>query len=282
MSITDKAMVVTLSVSCWTARKQDKKVTAEVEKSHGAHDAGRYNKLLVEKAKLDPLTSHAGKIRQKHYEMTLPWLDNGGRLLPSRLYFNYQKAMVPLQEQFEELVNDFISEYDTKLVADARNRLGTMYDPTDYPPSSVLRRKFGIDIDVAPVPNATDFRVAVGDEERQKIQEQITTRMEERQRKAMNNAWERVRDVVGNVVTRLDVFKPVIHESLMDNAQTLAGLLPGLNILEDPKLDEVALRMRNELNWSANNLRKSLHARRAAVASAREILALVPDITEDA
>lgn len=31
MSLNNKAMIVTLNVSCWTARKQDKKVSAEVD-----------------------------------------------------------------------------------------------------------------------------------------------------------------------------------------------------------------------------------------------------------
>lgn len=75
-------MIVTLNVSCWTARKQDKKVSAEVEASHNAKDAGRYNKLLIDKHHLDPLTNWAGQIRATHYKMTLPWMDNGGRLLP--------------------------------------------------------------------------------------------------------------------------------------------------------------------------------------------------------
>ena len=55
MSLADKAMVVTLSVSCWTARKQDKKVAEEVEAKHNARDAGRYNKLLIDKQHLDLL-----------------------------------------------------------------------------------------------------------------------------------------------------------------------------------------------------------------------------------
>ncbi len=78
-SLQTQAMLVTLSVSCWTGRVQDKKVSAEVEQTHGATDAGRYNKLLVDKAHMDPLVQFAGKVRQYHYKMTLPWLDNGAR-----------------------------------------------------------------------------------------------------------------------------------------------------------------------------------------------------------
>ena len=43
-----KAMLMTLSISQWTARKHDKHASSEIEKSHGAKNAGRFNKLLVD------------------------------------------------------------------------------------------------------------------------------------------------------------------------------------------------------------------------------------------
>ncbi len=180
MSLADKAMVVTLSVSCWTARKQDKKVAEEVELKHNARDAGRYNKLLIDKQHLDPLTSMAGRIRQKHYDLTLPWLDNGGRLLPSKLFTKYQQEIGLLKDEYRQRVDSFIPLYDTQLINAARQRLGTMYEPSDYPRGEMLRRKFSVDIDIIAVPQASDFRVEGGDTERRRIQEEITERMEQR------------------------------------------------------------------------------------------------------
>ena len=51
-----KAVLVSVNISQWTARKLDREVTDEVNASHGAQkDAGRYNKLLLEKEALaDP------------------------------------------------------------------------------------------------------------------------------------------------------------------------------------------------------------------------------------
>lgn len=153
MTLNNKAMIVTLDVSCWTARKQDRRVAQEVDAAHNAKDAGRYNKLLIDKKYLDPLTSHAGAIRQYHYKMTLPWMDNGGRLLPSKLFMEYRNGLDQLKTKFEILINDFIVMYDRTLVQDARMRLGTLYDPGDYPPGSELRAKFGVETDILPVPS---------------------------------------------------------------------------------------------------------------------------------
>lgn len=276
MSLTDKAMIVTLSVSCWTARKQDKKVAEEVEQKHNARDAGRYNKLLIDKTHLDPLTSMAGRIRQRHYDLTLPWLDNGGRLLPSKLFFKYQSEMNTLKDEYRQKVDSFIPLYDSQLIADARNRLGTMYESSDYPPGVTLRKKFSVDIDIAPVPAATDFRVEVGDAERQRIQDEITARTEQRQREAMNDAWARVRRVVTNIHARMTAPKTIIHDSLVENAQELVQLLPGLNVVDDPVLAEVTHDITNNLLVEAWKLRKSASTRRAMAKSAEMILAKIP------
>lgn len=276
MSLANKAMLVTLTVSCWTARKQDKKVAEEVERSHQATDAGRYNKLLIDKQHLDPLTSMASKIRNEHYRLTLPWLDNGGRLLPSKLFFEYQKAMNALKEKYASMVDAFIPLYDSQLVANARNRLGTMYDPTDYPSGEKLRRKFDVDVDIVPIPQATDFRVEVGDTERQRIQQEIAERMEKRQREAMLDAWARVRRVVETIHARTSAAKPVIHESLMENAEELVRLLPGLNINDDPALTQVAQDIANNLLVETWKLRKSATARKALAKASQEILDRIP------
>lgn len=280
MSLTDKAMIVTLSVSCWTARKQDKKVAEEVEQKHNARDAGRYNKLLIDKQYLDPLTSMAGRIRQKHYDLTLPWLDNGGRLLPSKLFFKYQSEMTALKDEYRQKVDSFIPLYDSQLIADARQRLGTMYDPSDYPPGVTLRHKFSVDIDIAPVPHANDFRVEVGDVERQRIQEEIMARTAQRQREAMDDAWARVRRVVTNIHARMTAPKTIIHDSLMENAQELVQLLPGLNVIDDPILAEVTQDITNNLLVDAWKLRKSATTRKSMAKAAEEILKKLPSIDD--
>lgn len=276
MSLADKAMVVTLSVSCWTARKQDKKVAEEVELKHNARDAGRYNKLLIDKQHLDPLTSMAGRIRQKHYDLTLPWLDNGGRLLPSKLFSKYQQEIGQLKDEYRQKVDSFIPLYDSHLIADARSRLGTMYEPGDYPPGATLRRKFSVDIDIIAVPQASDFRVEVGDTERRRIQEEITERMELRQREAMLDAWARVRRVVSTIHARMSAPKTIIHDSLIDNAQELVQLLPGLNIIDDPMLAEVTHDITNNLLVDVWKLRKSATTRKALAKAAEEILKKLP------
>ncbi len=276
MTLNNKAMIVTLNVSCWTARKQDRRVAQEVDAAHNAKDAGRYNKLLIDKKYLDPLTSHAGAIRQYHYKMTLPWMDNGGRLLPSKLFMEYRNGLDQLKTKFEILINDFIVMYDRTLVQDARMRLGTLYDPGDYPPGSELRAKFGVETDILPVPSGADFRVDVANSEVARIQEEITRRVNERQKQAMQEAWARVREVVSTIYERTSADKAVIRESLMDNATELVRLLPGLNISDDPALTLLTTEITDKLLVDVWSLRNSKSTRLRVADAAQSILTKIP------
>jgi len=276
MSLQTQAMLVTLSVSCWTGRVQDKKVSAEVEQTHGAVDAGRYNKLLVDKSHMDPLVQFAGKIRQYHYKMTLPWLDNGARLLPSALFLEYSAKIRQYTAEYEKVVDAFIDIYDRRLVQDARQRLGTMYDPEDYPPGADLRSKFGISVDIVPVPDGQDFRVDVGDAERTRISREISERVAQRQAQAEKDAWDRCRDVVTTIQTRLSSPKPIIRESLIDNASELVRLLPGLNVSNSPKMQAVCDSIALKLIVNPDVLRSSMTARKRVADAATEILGMMP------
>jgi hypothetical protein len=276
MSLQTQAMLVTLSVSCWTARKQDKKVAAEVEAAHNARDAGRYNKLLVDKHHLDPLTSFAGSVRAYHYKMTLPWMDNGARLLPSKLFMEYSAEIRRLTREYETLVNIFVNLYTSKLVQGARQRLGTMYDPDDYPAGHELYSKFSIETDIVPVPDGQDFRVDVGDAERTRIAREIADKVADRQAAAQRDAWVRVRETVSTIESRLSADKARIYDSLIDNARDLSRLLPGLNVGADPNMDRVCEAITERLLVDPQRLRNSASTRKRVADSAREILEMIP------
>lgn len=269
--IQNRAMLVDLTISQWTATKHDKAVSSEVEKNHAAKDAGRYNKRLIDKAHLATVSTLANQVRTAHYARTLPWSDKGQRLLPSDLFLDYQQEMASLKHQFAQAVSTFVTQYP-QLVQDARTRLGTMYDPADYPAPSDIRRMFDITIDFAPVPDAQDFRVDVAAETQEEIRRQITEAVEARQAKAVKDCWSRVREVVGRIAEQCSKEKGRIHDSLMDNAQTLVDVLSGLNITRDPELTAVEQEIR-KLIVSPDALRNNPHVRQRVANDAASILA---------
>jgi hypothetical protein len=87
MSITTKAMVLNLQVGLWSGHRLDKEATRKVTEDNNAEsDAARVNKHLIPKPAFKDITATATAVRTHFYENTLPWKDNGDRLLTRGMY----------------------------------------------------------------------------------------------------------------------------------------------------------------------------------------------------
>lgn len=250
MALHDQAMLANLSISQWDARKFDKKATQEVEAKHGALKAGRFNKLLIDDTALEAISKQAGAMRRYHDKVTLPWGDNGDRLLPSRAYMDYVKTMRDMKNQFYREVAILVQAYPG-LVQSARVRLGTLYEPRDYPTPEEVRAKFNVDTTFMPVPSAQDFRVDVAAEDVEELRAGIAKKIQERQAGAVADTLARARLFVTRVRDTLSTDKPRIFESLMDNLTELIHMLPAFNVMGDPKLDDLEAQLKTLVHPTA-------------------------------
>lgn len=272
MTIHENAVLVRLNIAQWTARRYDKNASKEVAQAHGAKDAGRFNKVLIGREHLEPIEQLAGTLRTKHYQLTLPWQDDGTRLLPTALFMAYSEAMSEIQTKFSDAVTQFVNEYP-KLVNDARQRLGTLYRPEDYPVT--VAERFGVQIEYTPVPSTDDFRVVASKDAAQMIRDEVTksvsATLELRQKEALKECWARVQDTVSRVQERCASAKPVIRESLMESVQELIDLLPALNITQDPELTKIHSEL-HKLLESPTRLRSNAGARSRVAQEAQALL----------
>lgn len=134
MNLNDRALLVQLNVSQWTARKYDKRASKEVTTAHGASSAaGRFNKsLLPMNDKLDNIHKKTTLIRTKYYENTLPWGMDGTMMLPTANYLSFMSEFRSEKGDWYSLVQDFLNDYD-QMKVDAQRILGSLYDHADYP-----------------------------------------------------------------------------------------------------------------------------------------------------
>ena len=69
--LSSKAVLACPSISRWTARKYDRKVTAEFhEERHMSDDAGRYRKYLLGEKDLDEIAQIDNRVRAYHQTNT--------------------------------------------------------------------------------------------------------------------------------------------------------------------------------------------------------------------
>jgi hypothetical protein len=237
----------------------DKKVSEEIDASKGAHArAGNYHKkLLAGTQKLDELQKLVGMIRSWHYTQSLPWSDGGSRLLPMANFFDYKATLGDYQNQFNEMVEDFLQDYPT-LVTAAAFQLGDLFSSDEYPDADTLRHKFKFKSVFLPVPDAGDFRVDIGDAYQAELKSQYESFYQEKLDNAMGDAWDRLHEVLSRLSEKLaGEEKQVFRNSLVDNAVGMCELLTKLNVTGDAKLEQARKKLESALvGIDADELRK--------------------------
>ena len=241
MQLSDKALLVQLNVSQWTARKLDKRVTKEVADTHGANRAaGNYHKrLLPVNNSLETVHTKTSLMRADFYKQTLPWGLEGTHMLPSKNYLAFMSEFRKHKAEWDILVGRFLWDYEQLLRqagSNAQSFLGGLYDPNDYPPVEVVKQKFKVDMVVLPVPT-NDFRVQISDSELAGIHADVQRRVQESVRGAMDEAWNRLYKQVSTMAQRLGNPEGKLYDSLIDNARELCTILTRLNVTDDPDLE---------------------------------------------
>jgi len=278
--ITEKAMLAAVHISVWTAVKHDRKVSREVADQHGAHQgAGRYNKQLLHGAqRLEELRTLAGQIRQYFYKVTLPWSDEGFRLLPANFYFDLMARMREFEASFDQAVDSFLRVYP-EYIEQVRPELNGLFREEDYPSPEKLRTKFGVKLEVLPIPMGADFRVEMSAEEQARVAREIDANVRESLMRGTEDLWKRLREVVAHMVERLNEPESRIHGSLVTNVLDLVDLLPRLNVNGDADLNRFAEQIRQRLcNHSAGELKKHDLLRVTTAADAANIVAEIDGV----
>jgi hypothetical protein len=242
-----KAMLVQLTISQWTGRKKDKKITQATNRHYGAdNNAGFYSKALIPREATKELNQIVSEARTFHYENTLPWKDNGERLLPTKNYLDYTCKMQEFANRFDTQVKAFLAIYPD-LIDQACETLKQMFDPADYPTIQKLESRFAFSTQINPVPCGEDFRVDLATEEVDRIRQQIEGQLQKAQADAMASLWQRLYEVVDKMAYRLSDEKAIFRDSLVGNVKDLVDLLPKLNIADDPALERLGEEIKQTL-----------------------------------
>ena len=224
--------------------------------------------------------------------MTLSWDDNGYRVLPAAAYMDHTERMRQLSNQFTPAIDArrnapksrpislgkrtrarFLAALGMtrlgtqqfgQLGEEARVRLGGLFRSEDYPAPEELPSKFSFETKVMPLPDAGDFRVTLGDEEKERIKRQITAAVEASLQVASRELWQRLFEAVSHLAERLRAYKVTgegvehpFRDSVVTNLVKLVDVLPKLNVTGDPELERLAAQVRASLLVDPQELRKS-------------------------
>lgn len=243
LDISSRAMLTQLSISQWQARKTDKRASAEIlSRNDATRDSGRFHKSLIAKHALAGISSIATAARQAHVEMSLPWLQDGTRILPVDAFEKYTRTLSGFRDSFEQSVNEFCGNYPD-YIEQARRDLGGLFNEDDYPPVRYIQRRFSWSVQTFPMPRASDFRVDLDSQVVSLIQSEMQNNIDAALHSATRDIAERLYSVVKVMSEKLAAYNPdlgkqggVFRDSLVENVRDLVEILPSLNLTGNPQI----------------------------------------------
>jgi hypothetical protein len=273
MSIADECMTANLRISVWTGHRLDKDASRRVAEDAGAErDAARVNKHLIPRETMKDIISTQGALRTHFYANTLPWKDNGDRLLTRKRFDTFIAEHSGLKHDFEEAVERFLTSLYPAEKERAAFRMGDMFKADDYPSVADLRRRFSVSLDIDAVSEAGDFRVKIDEGERERLRGEIADALQARIGRAMQDVWARLGDAVGHMVDRLSEPDAIFRNSMLANLQEVVDVLPDLNVTDDPDLERIRQEVQARLvGHDPATLRNDLAERARVAAAAQDI-----------
>jgi len=246
--LTSTAMLASMKISSWAARVTDKDITQDVSTTHAARDnTGKFTKRIIDKAGMKAITDVISQARQYHLSATLPWGQDGIRILPAKKFSEYSARMRGFEADFDMAVNAFEANY-IKLKDEARDMLGTMYDENNYPHVSEIKEKFKIEVSIMPIPKADDFRVNLSTDIVDQIKKDIEKKEKDILANAVKSVWKRLFDTIKIMQDRLsNPETKLIRAALIENIRDIVNIIPELNITNDKDLEAMRKEVEKKL-----------------------------------
>lgn len=281
-TLSTRALLVSLTISQWSGRRLDRAVTEELNQQKGASsDASRVNKLLVPPSALAGIQAVVSETRQGFYDRTLPWSNDGARIVAAAGYLPLAAWIRSQIAKFDGEVAKLVNDYDQH-VADAQKRMGGLFRASDYPLTNEIQQKFAVEIAVTPVPVSSDFRVELESHQVDRIRAEIEQNVSRATENAISDVYRRVATLTERMVDRLHSYTPGdrtgnFRSSLVENIRDLIEVMPSLNIVGSPELDALGNRLRALTLHDAAALKEDDTLRREVAAEAQRILDSVGD-----
>lgn len=266
-TLADKALLVRLQRSMYQPYSYDDAATKMVEQATGVRGAGRYNKRLFKGRTLLSDTNEKFNVLYTTFiKNTVPWLDDGVRMVPNAAYFDFAQDLRGLIADARAAADKLAQNWDAMVAADMV-RLGALANPADYPSAEEVRARFDARVNFFPIPSTADFRVDVTDEDKAEMEAAIHEAEANVGKHLMKEMLGPVQAFVAKLSVPIGADGSIFRDSLVENVAELVGRLPRLNINADPVIDRMLGDIRTVLDTYGQNpdaLRESPIMREAA------------------
>lgn len=279
-------MLGSLTIGGWGARRKNKSIAAKAEDEHKAKNGtvSATVHLLANVPEFKRISDTATMIRTAWTAVSLPWFDGKGghRAVAADGVWQAKVKMGDWEREYFAVVDTFCEAYPS-LLASRQFEMGDLFNPAQFPHPKDMRRRFYFIPDWMALPDAKDIRIANGlsPEEVKQMQEEAAARAEERFKRAMDTAAQRLFKVVNAMHTTMAV--PIgekgakFNNTKLENIIDLVEIMPMLNLANDPKLAELTKQAKKLATKSPDELREDAVKRAAAAEEAKKLASRLAD-----
>jgi hypothetical protein len=178
-----------------------------------------------------------GQLSKLHRENTLPWSNDGWRILPTLAYEKYNDKAHALIARLHQLRHTVATEWDSRILPVCRQAHSHRYRPELYPSAvGILQR---VDATLAYMPLSTDFRTEIIGAE---IAAQLSAQANDRLSRAVADSNKQVAsallEMLAALVATLENPKGKLYDSIFENLRGFLDRMPALNLNNDPSIAE--------------------------------------------
>lgn len=237
------SMLVSFSISLFRGtRKDDRGTIAARSALNTTSNKGAFTKRVLEQH-LRPLEVMSNSTYLWHRFMTLPYSDEGSRLLPIKNFDAYESGMRERITAFDAAADSFIENYEKYRDAELNDPAnGGLFLPADYPVKSGLRAKFAIRVNWGPVPDKSHFIVNLADDKLDEMRASVDDRILEVQKSVRNDLYHRLAETLVHISTKMKSYqegKSRLHQTTLTNLLEVCRVIPNLNVTEDPEIERL-------------------------------------------
>jgi hypothetical protein len=222
-----------------TLTQEQKNQAAEPFGAEGTFLSARKKLLDTNHPAYKDVTKVRGRVLSYWRGLTLPYPENGVRLIKQNQVESFHQQMNDFRAQLDEAVGRLDDHYE-ELKATAQRRLGDLYDPTDYPPR--LRGLFALDWDFPSV-EPPDYLLQLSPELYEQERARVASRFEEAVTLAEQAFISELARLVSHLTERLTGTdgeeRKIFRDSAVKNMLEWFDRFKQLNVRSNAQLDDL-------------------------------------------
>ena len=265
------AVLVTLDLTNFGLTKKIN-VGSAIANAHNASEefatggeTTRSSKHIIAKQLYDHIASFQRETRKIHSDYTgdMKWT-KGKDIMSTKIYQGganhqapYNQVMADRKAKLDHMAHEFAHKTYPLAKTGAKNDLGDLFDPLDYPSVQEVYESISMSVQIDPIPKGSDFRCSLDP----MTQKELSKAYEERLRNVQKNSILKLIDTLSrrlsHVTDSINTGK-VIHNSTLDDLYKYADTLPAIDFTDDATLKSLADRVVNEVTCHGLNDKDSL------------------------